>query len=80
MAMLLGLLLVLLGCTAALDPALEEAWEGWKILHAKEYPVVGPAPPQASGHVPGLAPGGSDPEPPTCTHPIPCPRAPGGHF
>lgn len=44
MAMLLGLLLVLLGCTAALDPALEEAWEGWKILHAKEYPVVGPAP------------------------------------
>ncbi|XP_065508577.1 procathepsin L-like isoform X2 [Caloenas nicobarica] len=34
----LGLLLALLGCTAALDPALEEAWEGWKSLHAKEYP------------------------------------------
>ncbi|NXA17914.1 CATL1 protein, partial [Ibidorhyncha struthersii] len=39
MAVPLGLLLALLGCTAALDPALEEAWEGWKILHAKEYPV-----------------------------------------
>ncbi|KGL88110.1 Cathepsin L1, partial [Charadrius vociferus] len=39
MAVLLGLLLVLLGCTAALDPALEEAWEGWKVFHAKEYPV-----------------------------------------
>ncbi|XP_074665109.1 procathepsin L-like isoform X2 [Strix aluco] len=38
MAMLLGLLLALLGCTVALDPALEEAWEGWKSLHAKEYP------------------------------------------
>ncbi|OPJ77696.1 cathepsin L1-like [Patagioenas fasciata monilis] len=34
----LGLLLALLGCTAALDPALEAAWEGWKSLHAKEYP------------------------------------------
>ncbi|NXW91775.1 CATL2 protein, partial [Alopecoenas beccarii] len=34
----LGLLLALLGCPAALDPALEEAWEGWKSLHAKEYP------------------------------------------
>ncbi|XP_074708033.1 procathepsin L-like isoform X2 [Strix uralensis] len=38
MAVLLGLLLALLGCTVALDPALEEAWEGWKSLHAKEYP------------------------------------------
>ncbi|XP_021145332.2 procathepsin L-like isoform X1 [Columba livia] len=34
----LGLLLALLGCTAALDPALEAAWEGWKSLYAKEYP------------------------------------------
>ncbi|KAK4808130.1 hypothetical protein QYF61_025471 [Mycteria americana] len=33
----LGLLLALLGYTMALDPALEEAWEGWKSLHAKEY-------------------------------------------
>ncbi|KFP72222.1 Cathepsin L1, partial [Acanthisitta chloris] len=38
MAMTLGVLLALLGCAAAADPALEEAWEGWKILHAKEYP------------------------------------------
>ncbi|KFQ79687.1 Cathepsin L1, partial [Phaethon lepturus] len=38
MAVLLGLLLALLGCTVALDPALEEAWEGWKSFHAKEYP------------------------------------------
>ncbi|XP_040983547.1 procathepsin L-like isoform X2 [Aquila chrysaetos chrysaetos] len=38
MALRLGLLLALLGCTAAPDPALEEAWEGWKSLHAKEYP------------------------------------------
>ncbi|NXD82434.1 CATL1 protein, partial [Halcyon senegalensis] len=38
MAMSLGLLLVLLGWAAAPDPALEEAWEGWKNLHAKEYP------------------------------------------
>ncbi|XP_030365542.1 cathepsin L1-like isoform X1 [Strigops habroptila] len=38
MAVLLRLLLALLGCTTALDPALEEAWEGWKRLHAKEYP------------------------------------------
>ncbi|NXI90054.1 CATL2 protein, partial [Psophia crepitans] len=38
MAVLLGLLLALLGSTAAPDPALEEAWEGWKSLHAKEYP------------------------------------------
>ncbi|XP_009635021.1 cathepsin L1-like [Egretta garzetta] len=37
MAVPLGLLLALLGCTTALDPALEEAWEGWKSLHAKEY-------------------------------------------
>ncbi|XP_075380368.1 procathepsin L-like isoform X1 [Mycteria americana] len=36
-AMPLGLLLALLGYTMALDPALEEAWEGWKSLHAKEY-------------------------------------------
>ncbi|KFU84448.1 Cathepsin L1, partial [Chaetura pelagica] len=34
----LGLLLVLLGCTGALDPALQETWEGWKSLHAKKYP------------------------------------------
>ncbi|NXC73587.1 CATL1 protein, partial [Anhinga anhinga] len=38
MAKPLGLLLALLGCAAAPDPALEEAWEGWKSLHAKEYP------------------------------------------
>ncbi|NXU54526.1 CATL1 protein, partial [Turnix velox] len=37
MAVLLELLLALLGCTTALDPALEKAWQGWKILHAKEY-------------------------------------------
>lgn len=34
----LGLLLALLGCTTALDPVLEEAWERWKSLYAKEYP------------------------------------------
>ncbi|XP_009695733.1 PREDICTED: cathepsin L1-like, partial [Cariama cristata] len=39
MAVLLGLLLALLGCTVAPDPALEEAWEGWKSFHAKEYPA-----------------------------------------
>ncbi|NXB29301.1 CATL1 protein, partial [Eulacestoma nigropectus] len=38
MALTLGLLLALLGCAAAPDPALEEAWEGWKSLYAKEYP------------------------------------------
>lgn len=38
----LGLLLALLGCTTALDPVLEEAWERWKSLYAKEYPGVGP--------------------------------------
>ncbi|NXS45498.1 CATL1 protein, partial [Balaeniceps rex] len=38
MSVPLGLLLALLGCAAAPDPALEEAWEGWKSLHAKEYP------------------------------------------
>ncbi|NWU89861.1 CATL1 protein, partial [Upupa epops] len=38
MALLLGLLLALLGCAVAPDPALEEAWKGWKSLHAKEYP------------------------------------------
>ncbi|NXY16979.1 CATL1 protein, partial [Atrichornis clamosus] len=37
-AMAMTLLLALLGCAAAPDPALEEAWEGWKSLHAKEYP------------------------------------------
>ncbi|XP_075592308.1 procathepsin L-like isoform X2 [Balearica regulorum gibbericeps] len=37
MAVPLGLLLALLGSAAAPDPALEEAWEGWKSLHAKEY-------------------------------------------
>ncbi|KAM9174418.1 procathepsin L-like isoform 1-T1 [Mergus octosetaceus] len=37
MAVALGLLLALLGCGAALDLALEEAWEGWKSLYAKEY-------------------------------------------
>lgn len=36
----LGLLLALLGYIMALDPALEEAWEGWKSLYAKEYPGV----------------------------------------
>lgn len=44
MAVVLGLLLALLGCSTAPDPALEEAWEGWKSLHAKEYSGVGPAP------------------------------------
>ncbi|XP_068776119.1 procathepsin L-like isoform X4 [Struthio camelus] len=38
MAVSLGLLVASLGCAAALDPALEEAWRGWKSLHAKEYP------------------------------------------
>ncbi|NWW19555.1 CATL2 protein, partial [Falcunculus frontatus] len=38
MALTLGLLLALLGCATAPDPALEEAWEGWKSLYAKEYP------------------------------------------
>ncbi|NXU40566.1 CATL1 protein, partial [Drymodes brunneopygia] len=38
MALALGLLLALLGCATAPDPALEEAWKGWKSLHAKEYP------------------------------------------
>ncbi|NXP59359.1 CATL1 protein, partial [Chloropsis cyanopogon] len=38
MALTLELLLALLGCATALDPALEEAWQGWKSLHAKEYP------------------------------------------
>ncbi|NWI77638.1 CATL1 protein, partial [Dryoscopus gambensis] len=38
MALTPGLLLALLGCAAAPDPALEEAWEGWKSLYAKEYP------------------------------------------
>ncbi|NWI65047.1 CATK protein, partial [Todus mexicanus] len=38
MATSLGLLVALLGCAAAPDPALEAAWEGWKSLHAKEYP------------------------------------------
>ncbi|NWI51632.1 CATL2 protein, partial [Calyptomena viridis] len=38
MAVALGVLLALLGCATAPDPALEEAWEGWKSFHAKEYP------------------------------------------
>ncbi|NWU23718.1 CATL1 protein, partial [Dyaphorophyia castanea] len=38
MALTLGLLLALLGCATAPDPALQEAWEGWKSLYAKEYP------------------------------------------
>ncbi|NXY11642.1 CATL1 protein, partial [Pteruthius melanotis] len=38
MALTLGLLLALLGCATALDPAPEETWEGWKSLYAKEYP------------------------------------------
>ncbi|XP_064493477.1 uncharacterized protein LOC135403396 isoform X2 [Pseudopipra pipra] len=38
LAVTLGVLLALLGCAAAPDPALEEAWEEWKSLHAKEYP------------------------------------------
>ncbi|NXE97724.1 CATL1 protein, partial [Menura novaehollandiae] len=37
-AMAVTLLLALLGCAAAPDPALEEAWQGWKSLYAKEYP------------------------------------------
>ncbi|XP_064031409.1 procathepsin L-like isoform X2 [Pogoniulus pusillus] len=39
MAVPLWLLLALLGCATAPDPALEETWEGWKSLHAKEYPA-----------------------------------------
>ncbi|XP_069734271.1 cathepsin L2-like [Phaenicophaeus curvirostris] len=31
-------LLALLGFSAAPDPALEEAWKGWKSFYAKEYP------------------------------------------
>lgn len=65
MAVPLGLLLALLGCTTALDPALDEAWEGWKSLHAKEYPGVGPA--SLWGGLTQRYPSG----------PIPCPRAPG---
>lgn len=66
MVVALGLLLALLGCSAALDLALEEAWEGWKSLYAKEYTRVGPcrassSAPQASEHVPGPAPEGSAP-------------------
>lgn len=66
MVVALGLLLALLGCSAALDLALEEAWEGWKSLYAKEYTKVGPcrassSAPQASEHVPGPAPEGSAP-------------------
>ncbi|NXP28825.1 CATL1 protein, partial [Scytalopus superciliaris] len=38
MAVTLGVLLVLLGCAAAPNPALEGAWEGWKRLHGKQYP------------------------------------------
>ncbi|NWT73789.1 CATL1 protein, partial [Prunella himalayana] len=38
MVLTLGLLLGLLGCATAPDPALEEAWQGWKSLYAKEYP------------------------------------------
>ncbi|NXA71097.1 CATL1 protein, partial [Mohoua ochrocephala] len=37
MALTLGLLLALLGCAVAPDPALEEAWEEWKSLYRKEY-------------------------------------------
>ncbi|NWI37205.1 CATL2 protein, partial [Picathartes gymnocephalus] len=37
MALTLGLLLALLGCATAPDPALEEAWEEWKSLYTKEY-------------------------------------------
>lgn len=66
MAVVLGLLLALLGCSTALDLALEEAWEGWKSLYAKEYSRVGPhgassSAPQASVHVLGPAPEGSAP-------------------
>ncbi|NXX38826.1 CATL1 protein, partial [Tricholaema leucomelas] len=39
MAVPLWLLLALLGCATAPDPALEEMWEEWKSLHAKEYPA-----------------------------------------
>lgn len=35
---LVGYLVVLLGASGALDPALEEGWRGWKTFHAKEYP------------------------------------------
>ncbi|NXM26922.1 CATL2 protein, partial [Oxyruncus cristatus] len=38
LAVTLGVLLALLGCATAPDPTLEEAWEEWKSLHAKEYP------------------------------------------
>ncbi|NXA53485.1 CATL1 protein, partial [Nothocercus julius] len=37
MAVALVLLLAVLGGAAARDPALEDAWRGWKSLHAKEY-------------------------------------------
>lgn len=83
MALRLGLLLALLGCTTAPDPALEEAWEGWKSLHAKEYPGVGPATPRPPSTCWSWLSGwgGLTPEPPTCTHPIPCPHSPrGGMF
>lgn len=66
MAVVLGLLLALLGCSAALDLALEEAWEGWKSLYAKEYTRVGlhgasSSAPQALEHMLGPAPEGSAP-------------------
>ncbi|NXK38793.1 CATL2 protein, partial [Piprites chloris] len=38
LAVTLGVLLALLGCAAAPDSALEEAWEEWKSLYSKEYP------------------------------------------
>ncbi|XP_027759430.1 cathepsin L1-like isoform X2 [Empidonax traillii] len=38
LAVTLGVLLALLGCAAAPDPTLEEAWEEWKSLYAREYP------------------------------------------
>ncbi|NWI93626.1 CATL2 protein, partial [Pitta sordida] len=38
MTVTLGVLLALLGCATAPDPALEKVWQGWKSLHAKEYP------------------------------------------
>lgn len=77
MAVPLGLLLALLGCTAALDPALEAAWEGWKSLHAKEYPGVGPVPPKPPGTRRGVGVTQSHPCAPTPSH---VPVLPGGTF
>lgn len=83
MALRLGLLLALLGCTTAPDPALEEAWEGWKSLHAKEYPGVGPATPRPPSTCWSWLRGGGSHSRATHVHP-PHPMSPfpprGGHF